>query len=68
MSTEQYRKGYEDKKAEIAETRNDTLANLPERFVKSVVSFPAEIVKEFSRSKDEDRGRQDAQKDRPFRK
>lgn len=58
-----YRKGYEAIKEEIAETSKQTF---PERFVKSVVSFPATVWQEITRNDDEAKGRQDAIEGRDF--
>lgn len=58
-----YRKGYEDVKNEIAESRDQSL---PEQFVKGFAGLPVAFAREMLRSEDEEQGRHDALEDKSF--
>ena len=65
-STDKYRDGYERAKADIEKTRNETLADMPENFVKGIASAPIEAIKDFFRNSDEDRGYRDGLESKDF--
>ena len=58
-----YRKGYEAMKEEIAETDEQGFA---EQFVKGLVSLPVTAWQDITRNDDEAKGRQDAIEGRDF--